>query len=133
MHIDKFLTIPFKDGGRDFNGCDCFGLIYLLYKEYGMNLKDYKISCEETSRINEEINMQKYIWEPISSPKPPCILTLRLDTNPSFVNHVGFVFKENYFIHTTKNSGVTVNRLDSPLWKRKIEGFYIPTEGVFEA
>lgn len=131
INIEKYLEIPFVDGGRDFSGCDCFGLISLIYaQELGIKLYDYKISCEESSRINGEMEKQKISWEKLAEPIAPCILTVRMDANPAFTNHIGFVFKPGCFIHTTKTMGVSVNRYDSPLWERKISGFYLPKEGA---
>lgn len=30
MWLDRYMAIPFKDRGRDFDGCDCFGLYMLI-------------------------------------------------------------------------------------------------------
>ena len=131
INIEKYIEIPFVNGGRDFSGCDCFGLISLIYaNELGIKLFDYKISCEEASRISGEMERQKVSWEALEEAKAPCILTVRMDADPSFTNHIGFVFKPGCFIHTTKTMGVSINRYDSHLWKRKISGFYIPREGA---
>lgn len=38
LDIDpKFLNIPYKFAGRDFNGADCVGLAILWYKELGIH------------------------------------------------------------------------------------------------
>lgn len=130
FNVDKYLEIPFKDGGRSFAGCDCFGLVYLIYKEFGITLKDYSISCKESSLINDKIREESFIWEQIPFPQIPSLVTIRLSSNPLFINHVGVVVKEGYFLHSTEETGVALTRLDSNLWKRKITGFWIPTEGA---
>ena len=40
----KYLEIPYKPLGRDWNGCDCWGLLCLIAKgEYGITLPDGKL------------------------------------------------------------------------------------------
>lgn len=41
-----YLSIPFKEGGRDYNGCDCYGLYLLIQKEqFWKSLKDFAYDC----------------------------------------------------------------------------------------
>lgn len=35
--IEKFLNIPYKFGGRGFDGADCVGLLILWFKEQGIH------------------------------------------------------------------------------------------------
>lgn len=40
-HIEKYLGIPYRLGGRGFDGADCIGLIWLYYRtEHGITLPD---------------------------------------------------------------------------------------------
>ena len=38
--VGKFLNVPYKLGGQDFNGMDCVSFIYLFYKMYGVDIPD---------------------------------------------------------------------------------------------
>jgi len=39
---DRYIGIPFKEGGRDFSGCDCAGLVLLaLREETGIQALDF--------------------------------------------------------------------------------------------
>jgi len=43
MILAKYLSAPYVFGGRDFSGCDCFGLVSLYFKhELGIILFDAK-------------------------------------------------------------------------------------------
>ena len=33
MDLKKYLGIPFRDHGASFDGCDCYGLVRLVYRE----------------------------------------------------------------------------------------------------
>jgi cell wall-associated NlpC family hydrolase len=38
--IKQFLGVPYKNGGRDLNGIDCWGLIVAIYKLIGIEVLD---------------------------------------------------------------------------------------------
>lgn len=41
MNYKKYLEIPYESRGRDFHGVDCFGLVYLFYREeLGLELSE---------------------------------------------------------------------------------------------
>ncbi len=42
---EKYLGVPFVDGGRSFAGCDCAGLVILIYKkELDVDINDSTLS-----------------------------------------------------------------------------------------
>lgn len=52
----KYVGIPFVEKGRDENGCDCWGLVRLIYKnELGIDLPDY-LDCYETTNDREKLS-----------------------------------------------------------------------------
>jgi cell wall-associated NlpC family hydrolase len=123
---DDLIGIPFKDGGRNKAGYDCWGLVCEVFRRIGIELPDYKISCEDASRINQEISIQRKEWRRCEGPIPvPALVVIRFN-EVEFCNHTGVYIGNGRFIHTREKIGVNIDRIDSPAWKRKIEGYYVP-------
>ena len=128
--MSKFIGIPFVDGGRDFNGCDCWGLSLLLFKELkGIDLPDYKISCDNMSKIDSKIAEQRQFWLKITLDElennVPALVVMRFNS-VTLCNHTGVYIGNSSFIHTSKRVNSHISSIYSPAWNRRIEGFYIP-------
>lgn len=70
--IEKYVGIPFVNGGRDWQGVDCWGLVRLIYEtECRILLPSYgEISAEELTRVAHEVanESSKEPWHPVSDP-----------------------------------------------------------------
>ncbi|GMB00240.1 NlpC/P60 family protein [Pelosinus sp. IPA-1] len=127
MHpIDKLIGKPFVNGGRGPDSYDCWGLVCEVFKMYGIELPDYKISCEDVSLIDGEINEQRNRWCRCEGEPPvPALVVMRFN-QAVFCNHTGVYIGDGRFIHTAEKMGVHIDHIDSPAWRRKIEGLYVP-------
>ncbi|MCX7779605.1 MAG: C40 family peptidase [Negativicutes bacterium] len=125
MH--NLIGVPFVNGGRDLTGMDCYGLAQWVFKKYGIDLPDYKISCEDATRIDCQIAEAKPNWIECRWPNVPvpALVVMRFNS-PIFCNHTGVYIGGGRFIHTRERVGVNIDRIESPVWRRRIEGFYIP-------
>lgn len=125
MQIDDLIGKPFVDGGRGPDEYDCYGLAMELFRRAGINLPEQNICCMDTPKIAAEIENQRPTWVRLDAPLAPCMVAIRL--SPGIVNHVGVYIGCGQFIHAYRNAGgVCVNRINEPIWKRRIEGFYRP-------
>ena len=121
-----FIGIPFVNGGRDFTGCDCWGLVCLAYRHlFGTELEDYQISCFDTLRIKGQIEKEvksAEIWKEINIPEIPCLVVMSTNPNfPRFCNHLGLYVEDQKFLHTFKKKDSVLERFDHPFFKRKIQ------------
>ncbi|HBS59410.1 MAG: NlpC/P60 family protein [Bacillota bacterium] len=125
IKLDDLIGLPFVDGGRDpATGLDCWGLSTEVFRRYGIALPDYKISCEETSRIHDEMNEQRAFWRRCKGEIPvPALVVIRFAI---YCDHTGVYIGQGRFIHTRKEIGVNIDRVDNPTWAKRIEGFYVP-------
>lgn len=122
---NKYKNIPFKEKGRDENGVDCWGLVFLIYKnELGIELPDYLFDYDTTdqravlSKLIEEEKSSK--WETVETPKEFDVVVLRMRGVPM---HVGVVTKKNYMIHCAKGVDISHEHYGTARWKHKVAGF----------
>jgi cell wall-associated NlpC family hydrolase len=122
MRVDKpnwerYQIIPFVDGGRDFNGADCWGIIYLVYlHELDIKLPSYgAIGATELRAVYEQIKTDKIgkDWRPITIGEEQIFdvvvmsATERRDGTLRLAEvHVGLVIEPGRIIHTEEDLGV---------------------------
>ena len=132
IFLTELIGVPFKDGGRDYtDGLDCYGLAQEVFKRYGIDLPDFTICCEEAERIDGEITEQRPLWLRCDENNlpVPCLVVIRFN-QAVFCNHTGVYIGNGMFIHTRQKIGVNIEPVDSLIWKRRIEGFYVPSKEV---
>lgn len=126
IEYQDLIGIPFKDGGRDTNGLDCWGLVKILLERQGYcHIPDYCISAFELDAIQNELEQKRHVWRKLESPVPGCVVLLANGCTPS-ANHVGMVVDERRFIHSYVKTGVCLSLLAR--WKSHIIGYYLPPE-----
>ena len=124
--LDDLIGIPFKRGGRDKAGYDCWGLVMEVYRRFGIELREYECGLYSPEYIDGCVDDYRANWQPVQPPYPvPALMVIRFNET-IFCNHVGVHIGYGKFIHTREKVGVNIDRIESPAWKRKIEGFYVP-------
>lgn len=124
LPIDDLRYAVFKDGGRGPHEYDCWGLASEIFRRYGVQLPDYQISCNADERIDEQINSERPNWVRCQGTIPiPALVVIR---ELGLCDHVGVYIGNRKFIHIRAKAGVAIEPIDHPVWKRRIEGFYVP-------
>ena len=126
MDLRSYITVPFKEKGRSKNGWDCWGVAYVMYKEFlninlPLYLDDY-VSTSEKDVLGILIEGQlEAMWQEVEKPAPFDIVNIRLQGRPM---HIGVYIGENRFIHALEKNGTVIERIDSIIWENRIVGYY---------
>jgi cell wall-associated NlpC family hydrolase len=122
--VNKYKGIPYHHAGRDLNGLDCLGLVYLFYKDCGIKIPDgdgkpypkdwYKEDPERYVRgISHYGNPA-----PLDELKPLDLVYFRMF---KYISHTGIMIDSEYFIHIHQNSVVHISHLNF-IWRKRLAG-----------
>lgn len=119
----KYIGIPYMDRGRDFGGCDCYGLVWLYNKlEIGTDLPTLlnTYGCaDDPGGTSVFIAIEKKRWNQVEEPSHGDVLLFKVGR---FVSHVGVFLQGNEFLHVLRGRNSAVERLDN--WLSELKGVY---------
>ena len=128
MWSNKYIGIPYKQKGRDFDGIDCWGLVRLIYKEeYNVQLPSFvnDYTEDDTIRIQDLVAQYKEGWEQLDEPQEGCVVLFRILGTES---HIGVAISSTQFIHAREKYTSAVESFDSTAWKNRVIGYFKYTE-----
>lgn len=111
----------FRFGGRGPDEYDCWGLARECLRRQGLNPPDYP-STELGAENAETLSGAVPRWIELQEPEIGCVVAFRMSLG--MASHVGIVVAPGRFLHVLEHTRACVERLSSPLWKRRIAGFY---------
>ena len=131
--VERYIGIPFVEYGRSREGCDCWGLLYVVLREqFGCAVPSYSdktwkcgVSTYEKIQNRKEIaNIMgegKSLWKPTTSPKPGNGILL---TQAGLACHVGVVISSTHMLHTEEHINSVIADFTGLAWRRKVAGMY---------
>lgn len=128
MHwATRYIGIPFRHGGRDHNGVDCYGLAYLVLRERFLRkppiyLEDYpdaKAYREHAARLNEM--RVRPPWLEVTAPEPGDVLLFRTAGLPA---HCGIAIDATRMLHASAGADSCVEAFRGPRWTPRLTGIY---------
>lgn len=122
--LQDLIGLPFIDGGRGPDGYDCWGLVREVYARCGIPLRDYKLSCYDAAGFSERAEAERPRWLRHMEEKAPVPSVVAIRLNSPNISHVGVYIGGGKFIHTREKTGVCIERLNSPVWRHRVEGIY---------
>ena len=126
MNTNKYIGIPFVDGGRDESGADCWGLTKILYLDlFGVELPDYTVSAMDTLSVIDSMERDKKLWHKIERPEIGSLVTMAIHPkHQHMTNHVGVYVGKGMFIHTQARTGCILTKLNDLAYSPRITGFF---------
>ena len=127
--IIKIMNMPFKDTGRDYNGGDCYGVVYLGFRDvlnidlprHDEEYQDAGDSKESRKNISDIISDHRRKWEQVKRPQEMDVILFRIGGQPI---HVGLMIDDKNFIHCEKKRGSSIESINSIRWILRREGFF---------
>ena len=125
MDLQQYIGIPFLDHGRDRDGCDCWGLCKLVYREVlGVDLPDLGDSYSEAyarGEVDETVAAtvgQEWNVDVTAQPWRP--LDVMIFTRAGVECHVGLYVRPGEMLHVIEGTAAAYERYDTVKWKRRL-------------
>lgn len=130
-NFNQFIEVPFTPDGRSFDGVDCYGLMWIIYKTLfkielprydGFSTDKAVNHPEEVKKIIKEVTDRS--WKPIEIGDEQVGDSIEIKILGESV-HCGIVVRpQRDMIHVHKAINVTVERYNTGKWKHRIVRFY---------
>jgi len=127
MNFAKYIDIPYMKSGVTKNGTDCFGLVYLIYKEeLGIELpKLNHIGYDSKTWYKEKgkqiTNNIDTLWYRVDAPyKVYDGLIFTRYNGSKIADHIGMYIGNNKFIHVEERSTSRVERLNGTPFEERL-------------
>lgn len=127
MWADDYIGIPFQKNRGDRQGCDCWRLIVMVYREkLGIELPDFAGiyvdgSLASLVKVSRKIRDEKQAWQKVDKPQPYDVILLRTG---DMVYHVGLVIDHKRMLHVLEGIDSTIEEFTGLQWQQRVEGFY---------
>lgn len=124
MNLDytKYLGVPYIYGGDSLQGLDCINLCVKIGEDRGIKIPNINHShCTfKTYHGLFDIRNNASDWEAVKA-SPDTLVVFKVSGK---IGHVGYMLDNRRFIHILKGSRVTIEKIDAPMWDKRIIGFY---------
>ncbi len=123
---DRFVGIPYADKGRDLSGCDCWGLVFLVYRSRGIALPSfhdrYTLPADRKA-LAALIAGELEPWDEIPR---GCERTLDalLMREAGHVRHIGVVTEPGMVLHVERGGTSAIERYRAGNLRHRVAGIY---------
>lgn len=132
--VRALVGVPFRDGGRDAKGADCWGLVRLFMAEAGVVLPDYsETPAADLMAVARDVTAAaaSETWLKVDrgalQPGDVVLLTARakVDGRPrTLPGHVGVMIDSRRMLHVEESTASVVVPLGHPSVRNRLAGFF---------
>jgi len=123
INYSKYIGIPYKNLGRDFSGVDCYGLLYLFYKnELGLEFPSFEELAYPKKWYKKGYNIiNDNVPETVFKVEPPFQIFdgLVFFLNSKLANHTALYIGRNKILHVYEGISSMIEDLDIG-WRRRL-------------
>ncbi len=132
---DRFIGIPYSDFGRDRQGCDCWGLACIVYREeLGITLPDYLgyASADEHGEISALISgaATSPLWVPVTG--AALAFDIAVFRRGKLSTHLGIVIRHGIMIHMVADDQAKVQGYADGPYKHRFAGHFRHASRIIE-
>jgi len=120
--IGKKYREDFEEKTED--NFNCWEISVEVFKRYGIEVPQYDVKCHEEAYVNSLAETQRNSWKPLLPPDLPIPCLIVFNPHMTLIGHVGVYVGNGMFVHSMSKKGVCLERINHPLWKNRIEGYY---------
>ncbi len=128
--IERSWDVPFKEKGRSYDGWDCWGLIYVAYRDiYNINLPELTGEYSSTRRREELQSLitrkKDEVWKLHDPHEPGDVAIVRMMGRAC---HTGLMLEGWNMLHVQDKVAAIIEPINCPPWRSaeydKVEGIY---------
>lgn len=124
MKQNKFINIPFKESGRSFKGCDCYGIIYLYYKhQLGIEIQEM-LDINENTKFDIEVIKKQGVKFKKMDHNIIQKNDIGVFTNQNNTIHCGVFIDSGHLLHLTQRLNSVIENFHNSFWKKKMVGLF---------
>jgi cell wall-associated NlpC family hydrolase len=122
--VGRYVGIPFVDAGRSMDGADCWGLLWLVYRnEFHVEIPSLSYEVSRNQRLDSPSFVGEFpSWEQVDTPHVGDVVFMLL--NGGHDVHVGIYLEHGRMLHAFEGRDSCIERLGSPFWRSSVRGFY---------
>jgi cell wall-associated NlpC family hydrolase len=127
VNLDRFIGLPYVDKGRGFSGVDCWGLVWLVFRDAGLELPSYddrySFPADRKQLATLIADEMRPDWHQIPAGDEramDCVLMRDRDQ----ARHIGLVTRPGYLLHVEDGVTSVVAPYRQPPIKHRVVGFF---------
>lgn len=126
IDFSAFVGLPYRPGGRDPSGVDCWGLVFLVLRAAGVDApaySDHGINAADARGLAALIAGELPAWVPVpAGQERPLDAVLMRDGRTE--SHVGIVVSPGFLLHIERGHASRIERYRTEPIRRRVVGFY---------